>query len=106
MESGATAMVVFSLSGETARLVARERLPIRAVVFTPNPRTYQKLFLQWGIIPELAIKGRNVAQLYSYATLQLLAKRHIKSGDRVVFLSGTVDVSGATNSFSIREIVG
>ncbi|PIE22022.1 MAG: pyruvate kinase [Planctomycetota bacterium] len=101
---GAQALVVFTESGRTANFVARERLPLRTVVFTPDRRVWSQLCLQWGVIPELAIKARSVSQLYRYAMVKLLERKHVKEGDLVVFISGTMAVKGATNTFSIREL--
>ena len=50
-DAGAAAIAVLTRSGRTAKLVARERLPLPVVALTPSRRTYQKLALVWERSP-------------------------------------------------------
>ncbi|MAE77303.1 MAG: pyruvate kinase [Planctomycetes bacterium] len=95
---------VFTETGRTARLLARERLGARLIAFTPTPRTYQRLALHWGIVPLLTRKARTIAQMYEDADELLVDTEHAQAGDRAVFLAGTVQVAGATNTVTIREL--
>lgn len=102
--SGAKLVVCFTETGRTAKLLARERLPARLMAFTPRSRTYHRLSLHWGINPMLTKRARTPEQMYRFAEEQLLAAGHAKIGDRIVYLAGTLQVAGATNSLTIREI--
>jgi len=104
LESDAEAIVVFTESGRTARLVSRERLATRFYAFTPSPRTYTQMSLLWGIIPLMTQKARSVERLFVDAENELVQRRHVKRGQRVVFVSGALEVTGATNTVQIREI--
>jgi pyruvate kinase len=104
MQVGARAVVVFTETGRTANLVARERLPLRTIVFTPDARTWTRLCLQWGVLAELTAKARTAEQLYRYAMRRLVDQKHVRIGDLVVFVSGTLQVTGATNTMSLREV--
>ncbi len=46
---GAKALVAFTLTGETARRLARYRSPIPLMAFTTNPATRSQLALTWGV---------------------------------------------------------
>src|ERR1700734_1785354 len=46
---GATALVAFTMSGETARRLARYRSPIPLLAFTPEPAVRSQLALTWGV---------------------------------------------------------
>jgi Pyruvate kinase, alpha/beta domain len=46
---GATALVAFTMSGETARRLAMYRSPIPLLAFTPQPATRSQLALSWGV---------------------------------------------------------
>ncbi|MFQ5504970.1 MAG: pyruvate kinase [Planctomycetota bacterium] len=106
LESGARALVVFSESGRTARLVASQHLPTPLFALTPSARTYARLSLLWGILPVLTPRARNFDRMLRVASEQLLAMRYVRRGDRVVFIAGSVQVSGATNTVQICEIGG
>src|SRR5260370_21285680 len=45
----ATALVAFTMSGETARRLARYRSPIPLLAFTPLQATRSQLALTWGV---------------------------------------------------------
>lgn len=102
--SGAKLVACFTETGKTAKLLARERLAPRLIAFTPHARTYHRLSLHWGIYPMLTKRARTPEQMYRYAEEQLLSLRLAKVGDRIVYLAGTLQVAGATNSLTIREI--
>ena len=49
----APALIVFTKSGFSARIVASHRPSVPILVLTDIPRTYRQLALVWGVIPEL-----------------------------------------------------
>ncbi len=100
---GARALVVFTESGRTARLLARERISERLFAFTPHPSTLRRLCLNWGVHPLPIRKARSVGTLVRWAERKLLELHHVRPGDLVVYISGQVQVSGATNSLRIRR---
>ncbi len=104
MEVGARGVVVFTETGRTAKLVARERMPQRMFAFTPHQRTYSRLSIQWGVIPLLIRKARTVAQLHRMAEEDLLEKHLARKDDTLVFIAGLMQVSGATNTVLIRKL--
>src|SRR5687767_15802211 len=50
---GAPALIVFTKSGFSARVVASHRPSVPILVLTDIARTYRQLALVWGVIPEL-----------------------------------------------------
>lgn len=53
-EVGAVAIVCFTTSGRTARLVARHRPAVPILALTPDPAVARSLALVWGVEPRLA----------------------------------------------------
>ncbi len=104
LEVGARGIAVFTETGKTAKLVARERMPQRMFAFTPHQRTYSRLSLQWGVIPLLTRRARTISQLHRIAEEDLLEQHLAKEGDTVVFIAGTLQVSGATNTVQICRL--
>ena len=104
LEVDAKALVVFTETGKTANLVTRERLPTRILALTPQKKTYSRLCLQWGVIPLMTKKARSAAQMQTDGEALILEQGHVRRGDRVVFIAGSMQVSGATNMVTIREV--
>jgi pyruvate kinase len=50
----ASAVVVFTRTGHSARLVSRERPSVPIIAVTPNETTWRRLALFWGVVPMLA----------------------------------------------------
>ena len=49
----APALIVFTKSGFSARIVASHRPSVPILTLTDIPRTFRQLALVWGVIPEL-----------------------------------------------------
>ncbi len=105
LATGAAAIVAFSESGSTARLLSKLRPAASIIAFTPYERVRQRMALYWGILPQ--IMGRvdqtdaRVAEVERRLTEAGLASR----GQRVVILSGTIaGQRGGTNSMKLHEI--
>jgi pyruvate kinase len=64
---GAKALVAFTMTGETARRLARHRSPIPLLAFTTKPVTRSQLALTWGaetfVVPEVAHTDDMVRQV-------------------------------------------
>src|SRR5712691_2284203 len=64
---GAKALVAFTMTGETARRLARHRSPIPLLAFTTKPATRSQLALTWGaetfVVPEVAHTDDMVRQV-------------------------------------------
>ncbi len=49
-----SAIVVFTQSGRTARVMSKMRPAVPIIAFTPDAKTYQRMNLLWGVHPQLA----------------------------------------------------
>ncbi len=104
LEVEARALLVFTETGKTARLISRERVPMRILALTTSTRSFNRMALCWGVVPLLVPRARTLDQMYKSGLDAALANRHLKKGDRAVLIAGTVQISGATNTMTIREI--
>ncbi|HEX9932737.1 MAG TPA: pyruvate kinase [Allosphingosinicella sp.] len=104
---GAAAIVCFTLSGSTARRVARERPAVPLLVLTPSIKTARRLGLLWGAH---AVRTRDVASFEEMiAKAKRMALRHsiAKAGDRIVIIAGVpFGTPGSTNVIHIVRLVG
>lgn len=82
------AIVVFTGSGGTARLISdyRPRVPILA--FTPEASTYQSLALYWGVIPVLFAPSTPGGESIFIDLDRALLARNLERGARVVIVMG------------------
>ena len=103
----APAVVVFTKSGFSARIVSSHRPDVPIIALTVEPRTHRQLALVWGVIPELVPEP--AAQRYEDMMrhgLDRLRERGIaRTGDRVVTTAGQpFDVRGTTNFLKIEVV--
>jgi pyruvate kinase len=103
----AAAIVCFTLSGSTARRVARERPSVPLLVLTPSASTARRLGLLWGAH---AVRTRDVASFEEMVgKAKRMALRHglAKAGDRIVVIAGVpFGTPGSTNVVHVVRLAG
>ena len=100
----AKAIVVFSVSGKTSTLVARQRPSKPVYAFTPNTEVYNRMALSWGIIPQYIPRILKAERLIEASEKLLLQKGLIKNDDLVVLITGLALKSGSTNLIKIHKV--
>jgi pyruvate kinase len=102
---GAPAIIVFTKSGATARVIASHRPNVPILVLTDADRTYRQLALVWGVIPELVPHCDTYEDMLRFA-LEAVARRGLaRPGDRVVVTAGVpFDVPGTTNLMKVETV--
>jgi pyruvate kinase len=101
----AGAVVVFSESGATARLMSKQRPAAPIVAFTPFEPVRHRLALYWGVVPGTMAHIAQPDERVREVERRLKQERLVKPGDRVVILSGTVSGQpGGTNSMKLHEV--
>lgn len=102
---GARALVAFTMTGETARRLARYRSPIPLLAFTTEPATRSQLALTWGVetflVPPVAHTDGMVRQVEA----ALLEIGRCEKGDKVVIVAGSPPgTPGRTNALRVHRI--
>ena len=87
-DTGATAVVVASESGYTARKAAKYRPNLPIVAATPKENVQRQLTLTWGIIPRKATYQDDTGAVIRNAVQSALDAGSAESGDTVVVISG------------------
>ncbi|MBE5756860.1 MAG: pyruvate kinase [Clostridiales bacterium] len=101
----AKAVAVCSLSGTTARMISRFRPPVPIVGLTTNEKTWRKLALSWGVMPEICETFTSTDVLFYMAKNTVKDVLSLKKGDKLVITGGTTPgKSGTTNIIKIEEI--
>jgi pyruvate kinase len=103
----AKCVICFTMSGSTARRIARERPLVPLLVLTPKPATARKLGLLWGVH---AVSTRDVASFEEMvAKAKRMALRHglAKGGDSVIIMAGVpFGTPGSTNVLHVVRLTG
>ena len=102
---GAPALIVFTKSGFSARIVASHRPGVPILVLTDQERTYRQLALVWGVIPCLVPHCDTYWDMVTLALEQVRLHELARAGDRVVVTAGVpFDVPGTTNLMKVETV--
>jgi pyruvate kinase len=105
-EVGARAIVTATMSGMTARMVARHRPSVPIVAVTPDPATLFRLALAWGVVP---------VQVEEFGTTDDMVETMVRSareqglvawGDPIVLTAGIPFGSGVETNMLKVHVVG
>lgn len=100
---GAPALIVFTKSGFSARIVASHRPNVPILVLTDQERTYRQLSLVWGVIPCLVPHCDTYEDMVRLALEAVRTRGLARQGDRVVVTAGVpFDVPGTTNLLKVE----
>lgn len=94
-ELHARAIVIITLSGFTAQMVAQRRPTVPLIAVAPDMRICNRLMLVWGILPVAVPWSDNSDALLEGMEKSLAAKGYLGPRDTVVIISGSTRLRGA-----------
>ncbi|MCC6953048.1 MAG: pyruvate kinase, partial [Deltaproteobacteria bacterium] len=103
----ASAVIVCTMSGHSARLMSKYRPKHPFFAVTTEPSTLNRLALNWGVEPVLIrLDSESVTEDEIYNAMAAVRDQYgLKPGARVVITAGLrTKQSGKTNVMEIREI--
>jgi pyruvate kinase len=102
---GAKALVAFTMTGETARRLARYRSPIPLLAFTTEPATRSQLALTWGVETFIVPAVRHTDDMVHEVDRALVRLGRCTIGDKIVIVAGSPPGSpGKTNALRVHRI--
>jgi pyruvate kinase len=102
---GAKALVAFTMTGETARRLARYRSPIPLLAFTTEPATRSQLALTWGAETFIVPTVRHTDDMVHEVDSALVRLGRCAIGDKIVIVAGSPPGSpGKTNALRVHRI--
>lgn len=105
VDTEAKALVVSSMSGQTARMVSRFRCPITIIGRTTDEKVWRKLNLSWGVTPMLSREYESVEVMFFEAMEQTVIALGLKEGDTVVLTGGSVNGrAGTSNTIKVLTV--
>lgn len=105
VELGASAIITSTMSGHTARMVARYRPCVPILAATPDPSVSRRMALVWGVTPLLVPEYSSTDEMIEYTTRAARKAGVVESGDCVVITAGIpAGGEGRTNMLKVHVI--
>ncbi|HVG02094.1 MAG TPA: pyruvate kinase [Nitrospira sp.] len=103
---GASAIVAFSERGTTARFMSKQRPNAPIIAYTPCGSIRRQMALYWGVLPHAMEQIPTTDERVDEAERRLKAEGLVKTGQRLVILSGTrIGHPGGTNLMKLHEVM-
>jgi pyruvate kinase len=103
----AKAVVVFTETGATARMVSRFRPRAPIVAFATTEETRRRMALLWGVeAPACLLSVTSTDKMLEAADTQLVKGSWAAPGDLVVAVTGVPGKPGATNQVTVHRVGG
>lgn len=101
----AKAIVVFTESGSTARLISQDRPDVPILALTPWEETRRRMALYWGVVPLVIQRRETLEETVQEMEGLLLAEGWVKAGDTLVVISGTpMWQPGTVNAIKLHRV--
>ena len=102
---GASALVAFTQSGATARLLAEHRSPIPLLAFTPVPEVRSQLTLTWGVETFLVPAVEHTDDMVRQVDSAMIELGRMQPGEYVTIVAGSPPAtSGSTNAMRVHKL--
>ena len=82
------AIIVFTQSGRTARLMSKARPNVPIFAFTPELKTYHQMGLFWGVTPLLVPYADTLETMIKHVETAIATATNLKPGQKVILISG------------------
>ena len=101
----ASAIVVCTRTGGTARKVSRFRPNINIIGITTDIHAYRQLALSWGVLPVITDEYTSIDILFYFAKQIALKSGLVKKGETIVITGGTPNgKSGNSNLINVETL--
>jgi pyruvate kinase len=105
LELAAKAIISSTISGHTARMVAKHRPATPIIAVTPSLETQRRLTLVWGVYPLLVSEFAHTDQMIETAVQAARDEGMIEKGDIVVITAGVpLGGPGRTNMLKVHVV--
>ena len=99
------AIVAFTQSGFTARLISQDRPAVPVIALTPFTEVQRKLGLYWGVSSRLIRKVETTDEMLEEVEATLLGDGTVENDDVLVIISGApMWVTGTTNLLKLHRV--
>src|SRR4051794_22191036 len=99
-------VVIWSQTGETARVFSKHRFPVPILALSANPRALRKMSMYHGVIPHAATPAAEMGGLIADADALVRQERLAEAGDKMVLVAGWSPALPSTMNGIIIHTVG
>jgi pyruvate kinase len=103
-EVGAKAILAFSVSGSTSKLISKQRPSAFIYSFSPSERIYNRLSMVWGVCPFLIPPIDDAKGIIMAGEKIVIDRKAVKDNDLVIIVTGLALRQGSTNIVKIHRI--
>ncbi|MHC5079058.1 MAG: pyruvate kinase [Planctomycetota bacterium] len=103
-EYRAEALIVFTESGKTARILSKFKPDVPLFALTPHAETLRRLALVWGVTPVRIPETANVGEMITSGQQALLSSGILRGGEKVIITAGATRVAGGTDMLKVCRI--
>lgn len=101
----AKAIVTFTFSGSTARMVSRYRPSVPIIAASTRDSTVRKLALSWGVYPFKSDELENTDDMIEKSRKVALATGLVEKGDKIIITAGIpFKIPGTTNLLKVETL--
>jgi len=106
LDRDVTAIAIFTLTGRNARIMSKARPRVPILAFTPDPVTYQRLPLLWGVAPYLIPQADTVEAMLAHVEASMLYDSPVRAGQQVIVIAGLPPSKMVPANFILLHTVG
>lgn len=104
-ELKAKAIVAFTQSGFTAKLISKFRPITQIFAFTPDESVVKHLAIYWGVEAKMMAIVSNIDEMIKNVDTLLQKEKFVRKGDVIAILAGApVGVPGTTNMLTLHRV--
>ncbi|MDP2600528.1 MAG: pyruvate kinase [Deltaproteobacteria bacterium] len=103
-EVDAKAILVFSMSGTTIRMLSKLKPRKPIIGLAHSERVYRQMALCWGVHSIISPMGHSTDEMILLGEKKVLKQKLLNKGDKVVIVSGSQQLRGATNMMKILTL--
>jgi pyruvate kinase len=102
---GASYLVAFTQSGDSARRLSRYRGTIPVLAFTPEAQVRSQLSLTWGVETFKTVSVEHTDEMVRQVDEALLRIGRVQEGEQVVIIAGSPPgIPGSTNALRVHRM--
>ena len=99
------AVIVFTVTGRSGRLISQVRLPVPTIVLAPSDPVMQRLALSWGVDPRHCDPPGTIEEMLGDVELAAIDELGLSAGDSVVVTGGLpLGQRSPTNFLKLHKI--
>lgn len=110
IDTKSSAIIINSISGNTARIISKFRNPVQVVGIAKDEKVYRKLAMCWGVLPIMKSSDEEFYDTFFKENIEPVDKIAIdrlglRTGDRIVITGGYIEHGiGKTNMIMLETI--